>query len=264
MKQTGWEYVAPKNRAVKKRPTRTSSELKKLNSPPVTRTVRSRGNTILPKKELPSLEKTEIKFAEYENILDYEKTYNVSFSIINANEILNMCSPEYNYCPKEWTDSEREKRRTIGLEYIQHMNKISGFYYKLEKSILENGINNPIIITHGYPQFRRLKEIPPESRKANGNYLVCEILGGSRLWVAQKYNMMVPVIVSDFLNSYENNISNDDDVRKHFVNPPIHIHWTDKGLKVSPSLHTHLYEYQNDPRVVLDYRRQAMKRLRRD
>lgn len=105
------------------------------------------------------------------------------------------------------------------------------FYDTLEASVLKEGFRNPIYVmaVKSYPT-RKLKRkldknsswrsyherhdffwtndednpiwLPrrkiPRDKMSDGVLLLCRMLGGSRLWVAQKHNIKIPCIISDF------------------------------------------------------------------
>jgi hypothetical protein len=111
------------------------------------------------------------------------------------------------------------------------------FYSDLEEDILKNGYRNPILVMaiQPYPQELLNKKltknsfwrtciklhdffwtndednpiwlprhrIPREIMDENKTLLICRMLGGSRLWVAQKNDLEVPCIVSDFCGKFE-------------------------------------------------------------
>ena len=62
---------------------------------------------------------------------------------------------------------------------IESRNEENGFFLKLEKSILKDGFRNPIVVN------AKTEGIEP-------------VHGGSRLWVAQKYNLVFPCVIADF------------------------------------------------------------------
>ena len=90
-------------------------------------------------------------------------------------------------------------------EYEDELNKICGHYSKLEESILNEGIRNPVVITCGYPKKRSIKHVPPEMlEKPESSLLLLEgTTGGSRLHIAQKYNMVIPCFVNDWTGRFD-------------------------------------------------------------
>lgn len=80
-----------------------------------------------------------------------------------------------------------------------------GFYTKLEESILNEGIRNPLFCN-----------CIPE-----GTF--CRV-GTSRLWIAKKHNYAVPVIVVDYTDTYKDSgmeqLFTEDDIRSKFKDQP--------------------------------------------
>lgn len=183
-------------------------------------------------------------------------SYSVRWMVIDSAKIINLCSPESIYWPKNWSENELEYRNTVGAEYIRAWNETNGFYKKLEESILKDGFRNPIIITAGHPQIRKLTEIPPELRVEPSEMLVCEILGGSRLHIAQKLGIAIPCIVNDWVNRFPNalKLNTNKDIKKAFSDPPDLIYFTEKGVRTSHPKHIHLEKEYRDPKLMGKYR----------
>lgn len=130
----------------------------------------------------------------------------VYYDLINANEIFGMvgrCGGGYNTVWADWSFPGRNARSNIIREFEQGLNEICGHYEKLEKSILEHGIRDPLIITCGWPVKKKNYNMPPEIKEIQPykRFLLEGTTGGSRLWVAQKHNMQVPCIINDFSKS---------------------------------------------------------------
>ena len=94
---------------------------------------------------------------------------------------------------------------------------IQNFLKILEKSIIKEGFRNPILISalklnsidshyHTYSTGLRkqkfLNKLIPDEFKSKETILVCYKQGGSRLEIAQKYNLEVPCLISDFCNYF--------------------------------------------------------------
>lgn len=124
----------------------------------------------------------------------------VRFSEIDSHSIFNLTSPRFlpeislNWRGKEpWHADKYEPVRDLMEQvYVDGFNQATGHYRKLEQSIKAEGIRNPIIVSLGGLQRRATRELPP------GTTYVCEYLGGSRLWVAQRMGLRVPCIVNDY------------------------------------------------------------------
>lgn len=129
-------------------------------------------------------------------------SYKIKYAIIPSDMIKN------NICPT----SER----------IEIMEKEQQFFSKLEKSILENGFRNPIVIN---------------ARKNN----ITNRYGGSRLMFAQKYNLNIPCIIADFDNIFpEAKEISVNEIRNYFKDQPHKIYTKPNGLNISGCKHIHL------------------------
>lgn len=190
------------------------------------------------------------------------KEYTLRYALVDSRSIINMCGPEYNYKPENWEDKkELRKRIEVGQKYIHLMNKNIGFYEKLEESILTEGFKNPILLTSGPPRFRAMEEIPPFLDVKIPDMLLCEIIGGSRLLIAQKHGFLIPAIINDFVGRFPEAriLKTESDVAACFENVPAEIIITNRGLRISPPLHTHLDRAYQDPKQVMAARRQVLR-----
>lgn len=151
----------------------------------------------------------------------------VFYEVLEPNKIFGMvgrCGGGYNTVWADWSDEGRIAREHIMREYEEGLDKICGHYDKLEQSVLSEGFRNPVIITCGYPQKRKMEHLPPELRSKNPSelFLLEGVTGGSRLWVAQKYNIPVPCIINDFTGRYrgKNQVLSTLQAKKYFKDPP--------------------------------------------
>lgn len=141
--------------------------------------------------------------------LSFRKTLiNVRYATLPAQEIFGMvgrCGGGYNTVWSDWTPEGRTKREKIMEEFERGINKINGHYTRLEKSIREKGMLNPVIITCGRPLYRKPHHLPPEMRKLDPSKLLLAegVTGGSRLYVAQKLNIPVPCIINDRVGRFD-------------------------------------------------------------
>lgn len=123
--------------------------------------------------------------------------FKAKFIKIKANDIINLM------------DSEVEiKRKPL-------------FFEKLEKSILEEGIRNPIMVTSGFcPQFKRYKLKPFLKEQKLEDMIICARYGGSRLYIAQKHDLVIPCIVADFVDMFKGkgrNLNTKEDVENLYT-----------------------------------------------
>lgn len=145
--------------------------------------------------------------------------YKIRFLILPARNI-------YNYVgPWDWrdTDIRKEKRRNLYEDKKE-------WYDNLEKDILKNGFNNPIICKNGGFGKNDLGCIPTWAQKIP----VCYSLGGSRLFIGQKNNLEIPILLSDFNNTYSEikEVYQAEDIKKFFKNPPTKIIYSSWGLDI--------------------------------
>lgn len=161
-------------------------------------------------------------------------TVNVVYDVMDPNRIFGMvgrCGGGHNTVWSDWSERGRNSRNRIIHEFETKMNEICGHYTKLEESILDKGILDPLIITCGWPVKKNIKNVPPEilKRPPSQRFLLEGTTGGSRLWVAQKHNIPVPCIINDYTNKYNGGqkIYTVTDAIKLFHEEPI-------GISMSP------------------------------
>ena len=155
------------------------------------------------------------------------KTVRVVFDIVDANRIFGMvgrCGGGHNTVWADWTHSGRMNRENIISEFETGMNKICGHYEKLEASMVEHGMRDPLLVTCGWPTRRQHFHMPPEiASLAPPTRLLLEgMTGGSRLWVAQKHKMKVPCIINDFTGKWNTGtiLSSRQEVINYFGDEP--------------------------------------------
>lgn len=151
----------------------------------------------------------------------------IYYAEIPAREIFGMVGRSgggYNTVWSDWSPEGRQARELIMKEYEEELNKICGHYEKLEKSILQEGIRNPVVITCGLPKRRTIKNLPPEMlEQPESNLLLLEgTTGGSRLHVAQKHNLTIPCIVTDWTGRFKGSteIITEDQARSYYKDSP--------------------------------------------
>lgn len=183
--------------------------------------------------------------------------YNLRYGLLPARKIYNLASPELVISPSEYKGNMNKK--WVASVYINRFNEEIGFYEKLEKSIMKEGIRNPIIVTSGVPRWRDIEDVDLEYLKTvhPSEWLFCEFLGGSRLYIAQKNNWLVPVIISDWTGkySYFKQIHTREELATCFMDPPNYIYFTQRGLRTTPPRHIHLDPEHQDPLLLTEIRR---------
>ena len=162
------------------------------------------------------------------------RRYRVHFVELPARDIFGMvgrCGGGYNSQWTDWSKEGRHKRELIMKEYEEGLDAICGHYRKLESSILNEGIRNPIIITCGPPRRRTWQHLPPEmhSRHHKELLLLETTMGGSRLHVCQKHDMKIMCIVNDWTGRFKNQpeILTESDARSCYLDQPQNIKFDD-------------------------------------
>lgn len=170
----------------------------------------------------------------------------VRFVVIeDANSILGSvgrCGSGYNTRWDDWSEQGRENIKKINDEWYERYDRITQHYTNLEKSILEKGFRNPILITCGKPFNRTLDFIPPELRNKVDLLIMEGYDGGSRLWVAQKHNLPVPCIVNDRIGKFYEHpkIETRAQLLKYYQDVPGYISFGGQGLSVTKIHHSHM------------------------
>lgn len=106
---------------------------------------------------------------------------------INSNKICPVLGPHEGAC-----HIDRDHMAALSTKQQE-------FYKDLEEDILQNGMNDPIVCHIGIIPANFTRR--PACWIPDGWNLdvdpVCWALGGSRLWVAQKHNMQIKVVLTD-------------------------------------------------------------------
>jgi hypothetical protein len=150
-----------------------------------------------------------------------EAPYKVRFGILKARDIFNFLEPHNNN--------------------IEHMNNRNQFFIKLESSILKYGVRNPVMLwaipkmkekIKGKERFcmysvmarqqQFLKSKISEYWYDKDYILVCRTHGGSRLLIAQKHDLEVPCIISDFCDKYSHleTLNSKEEIKNKFKDKP--------------------------------------------
>lgn len=163
--------------------------------------------------------------------------YKVKYGVLDSNDIYNFLEPQE--------------------QNIFHMNKRNEFFIKLEKSILKDGIRNPIMCWYlkldredkkfRYFKFhvkeeKFLKRNLPEKFLKSDRLLVCRTHGGCRLMIAQKYNLKIPCIISDFCSelNHLDTLKSLSEIRSKFKDKPREIQLGTMGVLALHLPHVHL------------------------
>ena len=157
--------------------------------------------------------------------------YIVRYVEIPAKQIFNMCGPEHwerRGWETVWSDEEVLQNR------IKERNKKDNFYNKLTGSILSQGFRNPILITAGWCLPKNLQKLPLEMQENEEKILACFGNGGSRLWIAEKFNLTIPCIVSDFCDRFSDYkaLNTIEEILACYKDPPEKIEFHEQGVNV--------------------------------
>ena len=162
------------------------------------------------------------------------------YSVLDPNIIFNECGP-HSVGPRGWNPRIIKARNVAAEKWIETMNRKNGFYDKLEASILREGFRNPILITAGWCRENKLHHLPIEMKEDHKKILWCGSSGGSRLWVAQKHNLPIPCIISDFVDRFSNAIvlNTEEEILSHYQDTPKKIKINMYGVAVTdvPQVH---------------------------
>jgi hypothetical protein len=132
--------------------------------------------------------------------MDYKIYYGVLPSKRISDRVL-VKNPHYGQRIGEWGS-----RAVKPIKYLyDKLEAESGFYTKLEESILKEGIRNPLFCN-------AIEE---------GTF--CRV-GTSRLWIAQKHSLDVAVIIVDYVGAYADSgleeLKTEKDIRDKFKEQP--------------------------------------------
>lgn len=178
-----------------------------------------------------------------EGLVTWGPKFELRFAMLNSTMITNKISPEL-ICGANGTAEE----------YISQHNERNGFYDKLEKSILNDGFRNPILVVAGWAPSKVDPRFPArmakkgidvkEALEDHTNEIYCLTNGGSRLWIATKHRLQIPCIISDYVGRFKAAplISSVDEVLNYYRDEPDAIVFGSKGIAVRNLPHTHLEE----------------------
>jgi hypothetical protein len=107
--------------------------------------------------------------------------------------------------------------------WVDKLNQKNGFYNKLEASVLAEGFRNPVFAI------------------SDGNSTQVRY-GTSRLWMAKKHNLSIPVIIADYGNRWDDleELFTEEDILSKFTDPPEVLSLTDTEMRIDQCPHSHL------------------------
>lgn len=170
--------------------------------------------------------------------------FRIYYAILPSLTISNVVAPGYRHVTGENTPKAIAERNRVQQNYITNLNNKNKFYIRLEESVKRDGFINPIFIQAGYCVDIYKKYLPEEHQKDLTKVLCCDRNGGSRLYIAQKLNLDIPCIISDFVGRFSNSgfleLYNETDIINTFNVKPKKIIINAHGVHVSEPVHVHL------------------------
>ena len=147
-------------------------------------------------------------------------SYKIRFVVLDPHSIYNMCGPDRSGKAQENIDKVNKR---------QH-----GFYTKLEQSIFDEGFRNPILVNAGFCQPRKVNFLPQEMQEDSAKILFCHSNGGSRLWFATKHNLIIPCIISDFIDRFKDGveIKSKEELHSYYKDQPRGINFGEHGITI--------------------------------
>lgn len=158
------------------------------------------------------------------------RSYKVYFSHLDPNSIVNYIGPMnglFNIQDKNLVQKRLNQK-------ISARNSLDNFYEKLEQSILEEGIRNPITVKAGWIMESKWKLLGITNQNKK-DLLFCDWNGGSRLYVAQKLCLpSIPCIILDYVGRFNHlkEITTNEELKTYFPDPPEKIKWMKDDLKI--------------------------------
>ena len=130
--------------------------------------------------------------------------YKVRYMHVRARDITNTLEP-----PEYRIKQEEESRQ---------------FFTKLEESIKREGVRNPVNTV----------------AQPNGELRV--VMGGSRTWIAQKLDIVIPALITDKYDLFPNaeTLETVEEVLAKFKDKPHGIEFTKRRLNLQGCPHSHL------------------------
>ena len=167
--------------------------------------------------------------------------YDIRYTVLDSALIFNQCGP-MSAGSAGYTKELVEKRKKAADAFIAYMNNHSGFYDKLEASILEEGFRNPILVRSGFSSDRA-RILRRQKYTGNDKELLICVGGGSSLWIAEKHKMKIPCIISDFMGRFSEEILIEktmEAVLKYYTDKPKQVTFNSNGVVVTGQRQIHL------------------------
>ena len=150
--------------------------------------------------------------------------YDIRYGFLPSRQIYNSVGP--------WDYHDSDEKKIKGQRLIDLVEKQKpGFYQKLEESILATGIRNPICVVTGKLDGWQWDQLPDQAKQTA---VWCPQWGGSRLFIAQKHNLIIPCLISDFEKKFTHLqlITNGNQIRALIDIPIRKISFTPRGMVI--------------------------------
>jgi len=173
--------------------------------------------------------------------MNKNQPFKIYYTVLPSKLIFNECGPE-SAGPIGWSDKIIKQRQKLAEQYIEKLNKQNNFYNNLEKSILKEGFRNPILAKAGWCLPKKYISLPDNMKNNFSELLICDSNGGSRLWIAQKYNLDIPCIISDFIDRFFGckELKTIEDIYSCYKDKPKRIFIDKTGVSIDSLPHIHL------------------------
>ena len=149
--------------------------------------------------------------------------YDIRYGVVSSSHISNdviVKNPQYGKPIGEWGS----RPVCPSKSHYRNMEEKNQFYTRLEKSILAEGFRNPIFC----------------NAYEHGTY--CRY-GTSRLWMAKKHGLDIPMIVADYCNEWlDLETLLPEEVESKFTDKPAVIEFNDEEMRIDSCPHSHLME----------------------
>jgi hypothetical protein len=163
----------------------------------------------------------------------------VKYSVLNPTLIYSVLAPGDSIC--DWSSAGLEKKQKVLEAAIARRNAEDDFYNKLETSVLENGLVNPLLVYAGNISQKYLPRLPLVMQQNTRSILAC-IHGASRLYYAKKYSLLTPCVIVDWLEVFPaaRKIRSESEFRSLYKTPPEKFALNANGLFYTSLYHTHM------------------------
>ena len=170
-----------------------------------------------------------------------ELPYKVHYKILDPHTIFNYVEGRRNM-----------KRR---MSNVATPKNTLEFFFNLEKSILEDGVRNPIVVLMVKKKkedarfFRYYLDSKNElmlNREVVGTspeyFLVCVESGGSRLLFTQKHNIPTPCLIVDFCDKITDGelVNSAEEALNYYQDKPNHLSFETNGIFITGANHYHM------------------------